>query len=222
MKVICISLQRRKDRAERVKEHLTNIGLYDDLIMMPAFDGAKMPKFSYTPPKRQYFSFKDEFGNPSDMFNKYQIACSLSHIQALHMAKALSLHEVLIVEDDVEFNNKPILEDITKSVPEDWELIFLGYAERRWANMPRNEISQYVISPGFVDGAHAYIINSKGYDKVIDAALSFKTTYDDAINDARFSSNNPLIAYAVRPKIAFQYESFSEIDRKVIDRKDLK
>ena len=52
--------------------------------------------------------------------------------------------------------------------------------------------------------------------------LKFKTTNDDAINDARFSSNNPLIAYMINPKMAFQISDFSELDRKVVNRTDLR
>lgn len=222
MKIICISLERRVDRFERIRSHFSHMGLYDKLIILPAYDGARMPKFSYAPPPRPYFSFKDEFGSPSDRFNKYQIACSLSHIMALKMAKALRLPEVLIVEDDVEFTDRPDLDAISGSAPEDWEMIYLGYGERPWANKPRRDIDSMYISPGFTDGLHAYIVNQNGYDKLINGMLSFKTTNDDSVNDVRFREKDPLIAYALKKKIAFQISDYSELDRRVVNRTDLK
>jgi len=225
MNTICISLERRTDRAVRVKEHLTHVGLYDNLIMMPAYDGAIMPDPHIIPPKRPYFSFKDDFGMPSDRFNRYQIACVMSHVMALKMAAALNLPEVLIVEDDVQFAPDRMdifVEDIVKKAPQDWEMIYLGYAEREWAQKPRKEIDDTFISPGFCDGIHAYIANQKAYRKLANEMLRLRTTADDAVNDIRFRETNPLIAYAIVPKIAFQIEDYSEIDRKIINRKDLR
>ena len=59
MKTIVISLERRKDRKQRVEQHLKDKG-FKDVFFFPAFDGALFPATNVTPPKRPYFSFKDE------------------------------------------------------------------------------------------------------------------------------------------------------------------
>jgi len=65
-------------------------------------------------------------------------------------------------------------------------------------------------------------VKEKGFDKIADAMLSFKTTNDDSMNDIMFRENNPLKAFMYLPKSAFQISDFSELDRRVIDRQDLR
>jgi GR25 family glycosyltransferase involved in LPS biosynthesis len=223
MKTIAISLERRKDRRDRLESHLEEVG-FNEVIYFPAYDGGLMPANKIIPPNRPYFSFKDEMGMPSDRFNKFQIGCTLSHVGAIKLAKALKLPMVLIVEDDVEFlkDIRFNINQLWREIPDDWEMIYLGGAIRNWAQRPTRKISDHVISPGFCDGLQAYILNEKGYDKVANEMLKFRTTNDDSVNDARFDSKNPLIAYMIEPKSAFQISDFSELDRKVVNRKDLR
>ena len=87
------------------------------------------------------------------------------------------------------------------------------------AEKPSYDVNKWWKSPGFTDGLHAYVVNRKGADKLIAHMATFVTTNDDAVNDARFSpQGEPLIAYALKHKIAFQIEDFSELDRKIIKR----
>ena len=59
---IVISLERRKDRSNRVFKHLKERGI-QNVYALPAFDGSKITPgiVKITPPNRPYFSFKDEF-----------------------------------------------------------------------------------------------------------------------------------------------------------------
>lgn len=55
--IIAISLERRKDRRERLEKHLNEKG-FKDVYYLPAYDGAKItpPVMSIVPPHRPYFS----------------------------------------------------------------------------------------------------------------------------------------------------------------------
>jgi len=221
MKTIAISLERRKDRRVRLEKHLKDNGL-DDVLYFPAYDGAKMPVFQYSPPKRSYFSFKDEFANPCERFNKFQIGCTLSHAGAIKMAKALELKQVLIVEDDVEFIEPPNFHMILGNAPEDWDIIYLGGAVRSIAiggkRIESIDVNDYIITPGFTDGLQAYIIRDTAYNKVANEMIKFDTTNDDCINDLRYYEDEPLKAYMLKTKIAYQIEDWSELDRRIIKR----
>ncbi len=224
---IIISLERRKDRANRVKKHLEDRGI-KNIYVLPAFDGAKITPnvVKITPPNRSYFTFRDELTNQQvPHLNRFQIGCTLSHIAALKFAKTLNAKTALIVEDDVEFvdNISEVLNNLETEVRDlDWEHIYLGGAIRNWDQQKFTKISEHLIKPGFTDGLQAYIVKGSGFDKISNAMLSFKTTNDDAINDIMFREKNPLKAFIHQPKLAFQIADFSELQRGFIDRQDLR
>jgi len=224
---IVISLERRKDRSQRVFKHLEERGI-QNIYSLPAFDGAKITPgiVKITPPSRPYFSFKDELSRmPTNYFNRFQVGCTLSHISALKFAKMINAESALIVEDDVEFidNISDVLEDLEKETANlDWEHIYLGGAVRNISQQRSIKVSNHLVKPGFTDGLQAYLVKGTGFDKIADAMLSFKTTNDDAINDIMFREKDPLKAYMRVPKVAFQIKDFSELDRRVIDRQDLR
>lgn len=226
---IVISLERRKDRSERVFKHLEERGI-KNVYSFPAYDGALITPgvMKVTPPHRSYFSFRDETTQmPSNSLNRFQVACTLSHVGAMKFAKALNLNSALIMEDDVEFVNDIAerldnLEKETEQYAPDWEHIYLGGAIRNWAGKVTKNVSEHLIKPGFTDGLQAYIVRGKGFNKISNAMLRFKTTNDDSMNDIMFREDDPLIAYMHNPKLAFQISDFSELDRKVVNRTDLR
>jgi len=226
--VIAISLERRKDRRTRLERHLKDRG-FENVYFLPAFDGAKITPniVKVTPPHRSYFSFKDEIsGAPSNMLNRFQVGCTLSHVAALKFAKMMGATTALIVEDDVEFveNIQDVLLNIEKETNGiEWEHIYLGGAVRNMMGSAKmQKVTDHLHSTSFTDGLHAYLVKEKGFDKIADAMLSFKTTNDDSMNDIMFRENNPLKAFMYLPKSAFQISDFSELDRRVIDRQDLR
>ena len=227
--IIILSLERRKDRKEILSKHLDDIKIKDlnvPIYWLPAFDGAKIKSpVKIIPKPRPYFSFNDENGLPSNSLNKYQISCSLTHIAGLKFAKMLNLNSVLLLEDDVhlidDFVNKLIeLEKEIKNNNIYWEHIYLGGAER----IPNNNkfISTHLRKPTFTDGLHAYLVHKNGYNKIINGMYSFVTTNDDVINDLIYKKDKPLISYFYYPKLSYQIESFSELDRRIFNRTDFK
>jgi GR25 family glycosyltransferase involved in LPS biosynthesis len=225
--VIAISLERRKDRRVRLEQHLADRG-FKNVYYLPAFDGGKITPniVSIVPPHRSYFSFKDELTRfPTNKLNRFQVGCTISHIAAMKFAKMLGAQSALFVEDDIEFteNIQEVLGNVeaeTRGL--DWEHIYLGGAVRNIGQKTMQKVTDHLYTTSFTDGLHAYLVKGTGFDKIADAMFSFKTTNDDAINDIMFREENPLRAYMYLPKSAFQITDFSELDRRVIDRQDLR
>lgn len=226
--IIAISLERRKDRRVRLEQHLSERG-FKNVYYLPAFDGAKITPnvVSVIPPHRPYFSFSDELTRmPTNKLNRFQVACTISHIAALKFAKMLGAKSALFVEDDVEFtdNIQEVLQNVEiETANLDWEHIYLGGAVRtNFGQKKMTKVTDHLYTTSFTDGLHAYLVKGKGFDKISDAMFSFMTTNDDAMNDIMFREENPLRAYMYLPKSAFQITDFSELDRRVIDRQDLR
>jgi len=163
------------------------------------------------PPRRNYFSWSS--------MNKNVVACALSHIGALKMAKSLGYKKVLMLEDDA-ILSKDIIERfniIEKESRElDWEHIFIGGAIRKKEEMKR--ITEHLWSSSFTDGTHAYLVQNDGINKLCDEMLHFNTTVDDAVNDLILSKR--LKSYTMLPLGSYQKADMSDIDNRFIARTD--
>ncbi len=226
MKTIVINLLRRKDRKEYVTEHLKQFPQLE-VSFFPAFDGAQMNNIIVTPPHRSYFSFRDQFGQRTNTLNRFQVACAFSHASVLKIAESLNEH-VLILEDDVELSddfNKLFDSNnnfIYDGVPDDFEMLYLGGAVRNNLGQPSTHVNDKVIIPGFTDGLQGYIVTPKGARKLSIEMMKFNTTNDDCVNDVKNREKDPLITYMLKNKVAFQIESYSDLDQKIMKREDLR
>jgi GR25 family glycosyltransferase involved in LPS biosynthesis len=209
---IIISLERRQDRAVRVKKHLEARGI-KNIYMFPAYDGKILPSYMLvSPPRRNYFSWMK--------LNNYQIACTLSHVGAMKFAKGLGVENALIFEDDAvlckDFTTRlDIFEEESKGL--DWEHIYFGGVPRKPQELKK--VTEHLYTSGFTDGLQSYLVNIKGCDKISDAMLSFKTTNDDSVND--ISQTGALKSYTFLPISSYQFSDFSELDQKFVNRTDM-
>jgi GR25 family glycosyltransferase involved in LPS biosynthesis len=207
---ILINLERRADRTKRVMEHLKKRNV-KNIMVYPAFDGKIIKNVSINPPRRNYFSW--------NTMNINVVACALSHIGALKMAKSLGYERVLMLEDDVvlskDFNERmDTYENELNNL--DWEHVFVGGALRRKVQM--KQVSEHVWTSSFTDCTHAYLVKGTGIDKIANEMLKFNTTLDDAVNDVIL--NGTLKSYTVLPLAAFQIADLSDIDGKFTTRTD--
>jgi len=209
---IVISLERRQDRSKRVFKHLQDRGI-QNIYSFPAYDGKILPSWLLiSPPRRPYFSWMK--------LNNYQIACTLSHVGAMKMAKGLGAKNALIFEDDVvlcsDFTKRlEIFEEESKNL--EWEHIYFGGVPRRFDEL--KPITKHIYKSGFTDGLQAYLVNTNGIDKLCEAMLSFKTTNDDSVND--ISQNGYLKSFTFLPIASYQFSDFSELDQKFVNRTDM-
>lgn len=207
---ILINLDRRIDRKEWILKHFENRGI-KDVIVYPAFDGQEIKNMIVKPPRRNYFSWLT--------MNPNVVACALSHIGALKMAKSLGHKRVLMLEDDAVIckdiiKRLEILEEESKDL--DWEHIFIGGAVRERNKM--KQTTDHLFTSSFTDGTHAYLVQNEGIDKVADEMLHFNTTLDDAVND--LIRSNRLKSYTMLPLGSYQKADKSDIDNKFIARTD--
>jgi GR25 family glycosyltransferase involved in LPS biosynthesis len=149
-KIYIINLKRRTDRKENMikefeKENITNYKFIE------AFDGTDdkiIEKF-------------DKLKNKTNIINSGHYACLLSHIKAILLAKKKNYNSVIILEDDVFFDNN-FLEKIKNIKIVDYDMIYLGGITSRiklffnkWAK------TNYII------GAYAYLIKKNIYDVIL-------------------------------------------------------
>ena len=207
---ILINLERREDRKKMMVAHFEKRGV-KNLFVYPAFDGKEILHMVVNPPRRNYFSWST--------MNKNVVACALSHIGALKMAKALGHKRVLMLEDDAILSKDfltriEMLEEETKDL--DWEHIFIGGAVRRKNEM--KQVTDHLWSSSFTDGTHAYLVQNEGINKVCDEMLHFNTTIDDSVNDLILSSR--LKSFTMLPLASYQKADMSDIDGRFIARTD--
>ncbi|MFW6281314.1 MAG: glycosyltransferase family 25 protein [bacterium] len=209
---ILISLERREDRANQVKEHLKKRGI-KNLYTFPAYDGKLIPEWvSIKPPHRSYFSW--------NKLNQYQIACTLSHVGAMKMAKGLGAKRALIFEDDAilckDFTKRlEIFEEESLEINLDWDHVYFGGVPKG----KTTQVTDHIYESQFTDGLHAYLVSEDGMKKVSDEMLKFNTTNDDAVND--LLTKKELNSYIFLPLSSYQKADFSELDQKFSFRKEM-
>jgi len=207
---ILINLDRRADRKEFMLNHLEKRGI-KDVLVYPAFDGKEITHMAVNPPRRNYFSWST--------MNKNVVACALSHIGALKMAKTLGYKRVFMIEDDAVMS-KDIMDrmEMLKNETDglDWQHMFIGGAVRGRDKM--KQVTDHLWTSNFTDGTHAYIVQNEGIDIIANEMLHFNTTLDDAVNDLILS--NRLKSYTMLPLGSYQKADKSDIDDRFIARTD--
>jgi superfamily II DNA/RNA helicase len=94
------------------------------------------------------------------------VGCFRSHIKAIRYAKNKNLSSVLIVEDDIVIRDN-ITELATLQFPngkDDWDILYFGGILTKFDNM--DSTGKWV--KGTIWCNHAYIVNSKMYDIILD------------------------------------------------------
>lgn len=144
--------------------------------------------------------------------NAGEIACSLSHRMVYEAMIKNNWQKVLILEDDVVplINNFHLLEQCLNELPENWELVYLGYTKHeeitpalkrkqffykiisslglmRWSrkmvdNMLPQPFSPHLKKAGFHDCTHAYALTLEAAKKLVAAQTPVVYRADDALS----------------------------------------
>jgi len=149
-KVYIINLKRREDRKIIMIEKLAEEKI-DNYEIIEAYDGKDIEIIKKFNLIKKY----------SKIINSGHYACLLSHIKVIKKAKKNNYNNIMILEDDVIFNNN-FLEEIKKIKLPQYDLIYLGglIKEKKvflngWGKRLK------------VMGAYGYIINKNMYDKIL-------------------------------------------------------
>jgi len=186
----CVNLARRPDKwAECEKEfakHNLTVERFD------AIDGSKIEH------------------NPKVMDGS--IGNLLSQITIIKEAREKGYENVLILEDDVEFeeNVNEIFKERIKGVPNDWDLLYLGGNHNR---QKIDLVSPYVRRINDTYATHAYAIRNTVYDLVLEYLEGEQQEGDVILAEVQKKCN----AYCFHPNLAWQKPGVSDVFNRYVD-----
>jgi len=197
-KTFCINLERRSDRWEECvvefnKYNLSNINRFI------AVDGKQLPQVT------------SGFVTPS------RLALVLTNIKILEESISNNYNTILILEDDVEFNDQVLnMDEYFKVLPKDWDMLYFGGNHNTHMGInPPSIINEKVCKLHNTYSTHCVAINGKAITKVYDRIKKCDNALDVIYVDLQKSLN----VYSFYPMIATQRVSFSDIENKVTDYK---
>lgn len=159
------------------------------------------------------------------------IGCSWSHRNVYEDIIQKGFEKVLILEDDVVVakNKTGLLSHILYQLPQDWELVYFGYARHEQPqtfafkkatyfvqrflgrhkfsyktikNLYPKKISENICAAGYHDQTHAYAVSLSGAKKL--KKLQEPITYIADNLLAHAATNHIVKAYIVQPKFFYQ------------------
>lgn len=207
--IVCINLDRRKDRWEKCLSDFDKLNIH--VNRFSATDGQKIDL-------PQNASYKGELGG------------SISHLNVVRMAKEKEYENILILEDDVEFNPKlnDIFPDLFSQVPKDWDILFFGGNHVGGTTQINKDVKKLYRSYAI----HAYAIRKSAYDIIIqhmDNKINTVLTNPDktftpsvAADYFMADLHRVLNVYCFNQHIAWQKDDFSDIQQTVVNYNFLK
>lgn len=187
----CINLAHREDKWQLCEAEFDKHGL--TVWMYPAVNGNDV----------------EYFGD----LKKGVIGCALSHRNIIRDAKEMGLDNVLILEDDVEFDpelNEKFTNWITE-VPENWDMLYLGGNHN--TKRHDNKISPHVLKLSKTQATHAYAVRHTVYDLILDRLNNIDKDVDVIYMDIQKQCN----AYCFTPRLAWQRAGVSDIWNQHVD-----
>lgn len=194
-KIFYINLERRPDRNKEIIEELKRFNI--DAERFNAVDSALINK-------------------PDNWIdNRGSYACLQSHLEILKMSKILGYNKILILEDDVIFNNNinDIIELYFNEVPEDWDILYLSGNHNEHCGYSINKISDHIIKCNMTYSTHSYAVDSKMYDYLIEILDNGTKPIDVIYSDIQKVKN----CYSFYPGISSQRNGYSDIINNDVD-----
>lgn len=209
MNIIVISLERAPERRERIFHQLKELGI--DAVIMDAVDGSKLSSEELD--KR----IKIGRWRVGEKFEPGEIGCTMSHIQALKIAKENEWPWVIILEDDVILADDFVkrIKLLHKLLPEKWEHVYLS-------GIPGAEPAAIALMfptllPSiFTECTHSMMINKSAYDKILNKLSRFETTTDDIYCDLIVKQN--ITSFTYYPFVSYADDEYTFIWNKKLSR----
>ena len=160
-----------------------------------------------------------------------QIGCSMSHFEILKKAKKENLKNYLVFEDDFNLEYEPdiLFTYLNKSIsdlPDDWDMFYLGCnLDSSYGVFPIEKWSPNLYKLNSCHTTHAFSINSKIYDLILEKAPSFenesiiKWYNENTVIDMFFSKHilSKNKCFTSNPLLSLQRSSFSNIENATYD-----
>lgn len=190
-----INLEHRVDRRELVKDELKKLP-----ISYSFFDAINGHELDYSGP-----------------LLKGEIGIKFTHIKILQKCIEENLDSCFIFEDDVELHDN-VYEELLKALvdlPEKVDLLYLGASHHQPPILIKGNI--YSISHSYC--AHAVFINKNIFQELLNYLLKIEQYPLDVI----YAMLQPTLnSYAIYPHLAWQKNTYSDIQNKFIDYEFLK
>lgn len=189
-KIYCINLDKRKDRWEECLEEFSKFNL--DVERFKAFDGKDLQSLSG--------------------LNDGQVGAIYSHRGVIQKAKESNLENVLILEDDVKFDEDLNIKfsEIYNRIPDNWDIILFGgnhIGNNPWAKGELIKVDENVFRVTHSLALHCYAVRNTVYDMSIEVLSKMNNT-----NDALFAEiQSKVNCYIIRPHLAWQRPSYSDL-----------
>jgi len=194
-KIYCLNLDHRPDRWQQCQQQFQHHGLTVERVS--AINGHKL-----------------NLNIPG--VKSGAMGCSLSHQLAVRLAKQNSYDSVMVLEDDVEFADglQRQFAEYVQQIPQDWHIIYLGGNHQ----VKPEPVSTNVSRIRFSYAAHAVAFRRPVYDLLLDLSSNLQMPVDVAYAHAQNHCN----AYVFTPHLAWQRESFSDIEQTDVSYQFLK
>ncbi|HWN11946.1 MAG TPA: glycosyltransferase family 25 protein [Pyrinomonadaceae bacterium] len=183
---VCINLDRRSDRWERMRARFAEHNI-EDVVRFPALDGKSLDI------PETWSDFPGAYG------------CLRSHLKVVEQARAEAKSSVLIFEDDAvlapEFNAR--FAEYINQVPDDWDMILFGGIHGE----PPSRISPNVTRVSHSLSTYTYALNHTIYDGFIDINRRALTLLDQNTRSLQKTFN----CYCFMPHLAWVEEDFSDV-----------
>jgi glycosyl transferase family 25 len=186
----CINLDRRQDRWQECQQEFEKHNLLVERFS--AIDGKSLEK------------------HPT--LNPGQVGAIYSHRGVIELARAKNLENILILEDDVQFDENLNLKfsEIYNRIPDDWDIILFGgnhSLNNPWGRGELFFVDKNVYRITYSLALHCYAVKSTIYDRVFDVYHKM-----DKENDVLFAElQKDVNCYILRPHLAWQRPSFSDL-----------
>ncbi|HUC82747.1 MAG TPA: glycosyltransferase family 25 protein, partial [Flavisolibacter sp.] len=234
--IYVITLRRATDRQQQVQQELQ--GLHYKF-----FFGKDKHEFSLTD-LQQKGVYNEAMARNHHRYGKPmqigQVCVSWSHAEVYRDMLKHNYQRVLIMEDDVVIDTKAaeIFPAVRQELPPDWELLYLGFAEREKApkgvffkqafyhllrtfkairfshttinHLYPKKVSEHIYRAGYHDCIHAYAITQSAAEKML--ALQQPISFIADNLPAHAATNGLVKGYVVLPKLIHQQYQVGKSD----------
>lgn len=209
-----VNLDNRPERWEKFLASAKGMLPADKMFRFSASLGSAIPGYGTAP------WFK---GKPTDSRWAGRAGCTLSHQRIMAEAREQGWDMLLILEDDADFSQTDeeelaaVLREVL-AVRSSWDICYLGFSKTRGPSRPvGTEGKRDVFEITGCGTTHAYLVNAKARDWLVDKLPSEKTTWPwiakHRVIDRWYSWNLALKlkVLAVSPSIITQATGFSDL-----------
>lgn len=200
-KAYCINLAHRTDRWKHFEDEQKYLGF--EVERFEAVNGKTCGMNPGRPPVQGWSTIS--LGNLGDV---------LSHRAIILQSKRNKLNNVLILEDDVEFDKTIDLKSLLEQAPKDWQILYFGGNHQS----PLIPVNKYWGRCQFTLTTHAVAINKHIFFKILDITSGL-----GAPIDLYYAMLQPYYyCYAPLKPVAWQIDGYSDIGDKNVEYSFLK